>query len=103
MSIRCSAAVWRARLAPRLKLTALALADFADDDGGSIFPSVGTIAQRTGRTVRQERSNLSALCAAGVLVPETLRIGGKHPTRYRLNLDVLRKIEDRTEIPEPTI
>jgi hypothetical protein len=99
MSLKCIAAVWRSSLPPPLKLTTLALANFADDDGGSIWPSLGTIAKMTGRSMRQERMNLTALCATRVLVPETPRTGGRSTTRYRLDLDLLKGADPGSGFP----
>ncbi len=99
MSLKCSAAVWESRLPTPLKMTALALANFADDDGGSIRPSVETLARMTGQTVRQERNNLTALCARKVLVPETPRTGGRTPTRYRMDLNTLKSTDPGNNVP----
>ena len=99
MSLKCITAVWRSSLPPPLKLTTLALADFADDDGGSIFPSLETIARMTGRSKRQERMNLTALCASRVLVPETPRLGGSSTTRYRLDLAILNGADRGSGFP----
>ena len=52
------AQVFSAKLPPKLKLVMLCMADYASDDGSSIFPSVETLAQRVGVS---ERTVLRAL------------------------------------------
>src|SRR5687768_918417 len=99
MSLKCTAAVWRSSLPAPLKLTTLALANFADDEGGSIWPSLQTIARMTGRSTRQERMNLTALCARRVLVPVTPRLGGSSTTLYRLDLDILNGADHGNGFP----
>lgn len=79
--------VYESALAPRLKATAgvIALA-FADDAGANIYPSVARVGWLTGKSDRQIRADLAALCAQGVLTAVTARTGGKGlTTRYRMN------------------
>jgi hypothetical protein len=89
MTFKVYTYVWGSPLKPELKMTLLALASFADGNGESIYPSLGTIARMPGRKKRQTRRNIAELCAKGILIPETPRTGGRQTTRYRLNLDAL--------------
>ena len=59
--------VWKLRLAPHLKYTALALADHAHDDGTEARPSQDFLAEKTGISVRQIRRNLKELLEQGVI------------------------------------
>lgn len=64
MSVRQMAKVWELDLPQPLKLLALALADWADDEGGNVWPSIDTIARKIGaspRTVQRQLRQLEAL------------------------------------------
>lgn len=61
------AAVWRSALPSDEKFVALALADFADDAGRSIFPSQRYIGWKVGKTDRAVRDTLAKLKARGIL------------------------------------
>lgn len=82
MSIRAIQAVWdRTTTGGSTRLLLLALADFADEDGLS-WPSVQTLANRTGRSERQVQRLIGYAIAAGEL--EADRDGGRGSSRYRL-------------------
>ncbi|MBI4393350.1 MAG: hypothetical protein HY556_06090 [Euryarchaeota archaeon] len=84
--------VWQSALAPHLKPLAAALADIANDDGTSIYPSVAYMAWLLGRSERAIQNGLSDLRAQGVLQVEAHGCGGKgHPTEYRLIESALPK------------
>ena len=73
-----------------LKLVAIALARYADDNGNRIFPSVGRLASVLGITPRAVQTQLTRLVEAGVLTVLTSRSGGRgRTTRYRLNAGAL--------------
>lgn len=91
MSIRYVDLVLRSALPPMLKLTAVALAKFADADGRRIWPSIATLAQLTSKSVRQVKRDVSTLVRMAVLIPESGRAGGARPTRYRLDVDALTR------------
>lgn len=61
------AIVWELDLPPGEKLVLLALADQANDHGTQCWPSVETIAHRSGQGVRTVRRALASLEAAGHL------------------------------------
>ena len=88
MSITVMSQVYATRLGgSNLKAVALKLADCANDDGGSIFPSVQTIAKHTELSESTARRCLQELLKSGIL--EVERAGGKGPrdtTHYRFNL-----------------
>ena len=90
MSIHVIKAVFESALEPHLRLTALAMADFAAKDGTSIYPSVETVARMTGKQPRAVKNDLRALRELGVLVPDNLRGGRQKTTHYSMNLSTLR-------------
>jgi hypothetical protein len=94
MAIEVMAMVFRARLgSPTRKAVALKLADHANEDGESIFPSVRRIAvesEISERTVIRTLNDLKAMKLL-LLVEE----GGKGPgstNKYRMDLDMLRRL-----------
>lgn len=77
--------VWFSNLHRRLKPLAATLADLANDDGSSIYPSVEYIAWRLSSSKRVVRSALADLRKAGVLRAERNATGGRGlTTEYRL-------------------
>ena len=94
MSWHCISAVYQAKFgSPTRKAIAAKLADWADDDGGSIFPSVRRIADETETSTRTVQYTLREFVAEGLLVVE--QEGGKGPgstTRYRLCLHRLGEL-----------
>jgi hypothetical protein len=74
---------------------ALALAAFADNTGGSIYPSVATLMRRTKASRRGVQKSIAELCRIGVLIAETPRTGGARTTAYRYDLDALRTFASR--------
>jgi hypothetical protein len=61
MSVRMMSKVFQSNLPPRERFVLLCYADFGNDDGVSIYPSVATIARKTGfdrRTVQRATANL---------------------------------------------
>lgn len=68
MSVRAMATVWESPLTPpSLKLTALALADWSNDDGGSLHPSMSAIAKKVGVSRCQAQRLVQTLKADGLL------------------------------------
>ena len=66
MSFYLAGAAWRAKVAPTTKLVLLCLADTANDDG-ECWPSLQTIANKTGLTRRAVINHVNILCRAGFL------------------------------------
>ncbi|HLO74857.1 MAG TPA: helix-turn-helix domain-containing protein [Magnetospirillum sp.] len=90
MSISVMAMVWKADLPSSAKLVLLRLADFANDDGGSIFPAVSTVAVECGMGERTVQDQLRALEAKGVLclVREAV-CATRRPREYRIDMPTL--------------
>ena len=83
--------VYKAKLGgPTRKAIAAKLADWADDDGCGIYPSVQRIADQTENSVRTVQYTLRTFVSEGLLIK--VREGGKGPrstTEYRFNLKAL--------------
>ncbi|PNQ97305.1 hypothetical protein C1S70_19555 [Azospirillum argentinense] len=92
MSIKVQQAVWTS---PRemdglTKFVLVRLAFFADDGGGSIFPSIGRVAADCQIGERTVRNAFRSLEAAGILVMVTKEDAARHKARvYRIDLDAL--------------
>ena len=67
MSIALMTKVWETNLPPGEKLVLLALADQAGDDGRQCWPSVETIAHKSGQGERTVRRALASLEEKGHL------------------------------------
>jgi hypothetical protein len=93
MSLRALNIVWSAPIKPAsLKLVALALADWSNDEGGSLHPSMASIAQKTGVSRCQAQRLVQEMKAAGVLSVVANQFGGDPGAtpHYRLHLDALQ-------------
>lgn len=85
MSVKAMAAVWDMEIKdPAEKFVLLAYADHADHQGGSIYPAVATIAQKTGYDERSVRRIAHRLVESGRLIPNGK--GAKGTIRYRIDL-----------------
>ncbi len=91
MSIRLMTAVWRTELPSHLKLTLLALADWANDEG-ICYPGQASIGQRCSTSERQARSNVSKLIELGYVELERRRFQSSNV--YRISVELL---EDRKQ------
>jgi len=66
MSIKIQSECWKIKLPPTQKLVLICLSEFADDNG-RCYPSVDTIAERTGLNSRSVRRAISEIEKAGIL------------------------------------
>lgn len=84
-------AVFRSQLEPREKLVALALADFADDDGGNVYPSIKTLADKVSMSAGNVRRIVRQLEKIGYarLVGNAAGGAPSATRRYRLNAEAL--------------
>lgn len=105
MSGKIMGQVWDIVLPPPQQLVLLALTDHADHTGGSIRPSFGLIAWKTGYSERQVRRIVKQLEQAKLLVRVETRPG--KPTVYRADLSAGRPkpayANDKSEQPTPDI
>jgi hypothetical protein len=87
MSGLISGAVWDLKLSRSDREVLLALADYAEDDGTRVYPSVGRLAWKTDLSERQIQRALANLRERGLIVPVRYASGGKgHATEYRIDL-----------------
>lgn len=91
MSVRVSSQVWGLDLPQNLKLLALALADWADDDGGGIHPSNHYVAWKVGVSERNVRRQMAKLVELGFVEVEAVHgfqlASGQWVKRLRLHPD----------------
>jgi hypothetical protein len=67
---------------------ALCLADVANNEGQSIWPSVRTLAHNSRQSERTVQRQLRAMETTGWLICVSRNVGGKgHPNRYHINPD----------------
>lgn len=86
MSIRALSLTWEAFEGSGGELLlALALADFADDDGASIYPSVARLARKTRRSRRAVQLGLRRLEARGWLERVAEAGTARASAVYRIN------------------
>lgn len=81
--------VWHSALDADLKPLAANLADIADDDGSSIYPSVAFVAWRLGRVESCVRDGMRKLREAGVLIVVEQGGGRSKPTEYWMDENAL--------------
>ncbi len=84
MSIALMTAVWVLPVPPARKLVLLALADWADDDGGQCFPSIRTIALRASISDRQAQRHMRSLMRDGWIAVARNEVGGRRSRQYQL-------------------
>jgi hypothetical protein len=93
MSLRALNTVWEAPIKPAsLKLVALALADWSNDEGGSLHPSMSAIAKKTGISRCQAQRLVKEMKSAGVLSVVANKFGGDPGAtpHYLLHLDLIQ-------------
>lgn len=102
MSLRVMGMVWRAKLTSgTVKLVAARLADFADDEGGRVFPSNARVARDCAISDRAVRDAMRALEAIDVLILVAAERPGQHlPREYRFNLDALAALAEAADPAE---
>ena len=93
MSVRVMSQVWDLKLPHASKFVLLAMADHADHDGNNVYPSVRTVALKTGYSVRQVQRIITALEADGLLVAMQQAAGAA--TVYRIETSDAEKVETR--------
>ena len=89
MSIRVQSLVWDSGLySGGTLIILLALADWANDDGDRVFPSLETLARKARLSVRAAQLCLRRLQKDGVIQPLSESKGGRGKvTQYRINLE----------------
>ncbi|OLP56654.1 hypothetical protein BJF92_11235 [Rhizobium rhizosphaerae] len=103
MSITIMARLFKARLGTaNRKILAIRLADFADDEGRGIWPTVGRLSAETELSERTVQRILKEFVDEGLLV-EVSRANGRpgQATRYDFDLSVLGRIIDGMQENDP--
>lgn len=93
MSLEATNIVWASRLTGSRKLVLLRLADYADKDGGSVYPSVNSLAAACGLSERAVQYVLRGLETDNLLVVVANATGGRGKAReYRIDLERVQNI-----------
>lgn len=88
MSVRVWSLCWRVPVGGNTKLVLLRLADFANDTGGSIFPTIATVAEDCGISERTVQYCLRELEEAKLIVPSRgPKTGRGYVTSYRIDMN----------------
>ncbi|MBR7961222.1 helix-turn-helix domain-containing protein [Burkholderia vietnamiensis] len=95
MSIKVQTMVWdRFPGEDHELLLALKLADFCDDNGEHIFPSIETLAEKTRRSVRAVQYQIKSMVERGWLILVANAAGGRgRACEYRINPDWINGAE----------
>ncbi|WP_175663078.1 helix-turn-helix domain-containing protein [Burkholderia ambifaria] len=95
MSIKVQTMVWdRYPGEDHELLLALKLADFCDDNGEHIFPSIETLAEKTRRSVRAVQYQIKSMVERGWLILVANASGGRgRACEYRINPDWINGAE----------
>jgi hypothetical protein len=97
MSIKIMASVFAMRgITSSKKLVLLSLADHANDEGHSVYPSIDRTAQRTGLTSRGVRKIVKELVNDGFLIP-VVKSHGYHTNEYRIDAQKLSQYTAQAE------
>lgn len=88
MSIRLMTEVWTKEIDGIEQLALLVMADYANDDGSSVFPSIATVAWKLGVHERTAQRHLKKLRDKGALV-KVADARQHHPVEYRIDLSAL--------------
>jgi hypothetical protein len=84
------------------KMVLISLADHANDEGRSIYPSVEKTAQRVGLTARGTRKIIKDLVQDGFLI-RVVKSHGYRTNEYRIDVEKLGQyaVHEKNIIPEP--
>ncbi|AWM23722.1 helix-turn-helix domain-containing protein [Sinorhizobium fredii] len=97
MSIKLTSILWKVDLGtPNRKLVAIRLADFADDEGRGIWPSVGLLVHETHLSERTVQRILKDL-VEDELLRKRRQGGGRKSTLYDINMERVRVLAREAE------
>lgn len=88
MSIRLMTEVWAKEVDGYEQSILLVMADYANDDGSSVFPSMGVVAWKVGVSKRTAQRWVKSLRDKGALV-KVADARQHHPVEYRIDLSAL--------------
>lgn len=101
MSVRVMSQVWDLKLPHADKFVLLAMADHADHDGNNVYPSVRTIAIKTGYSERQVQRIITSLEESKLLIQ--VQTGQGAATIYRIETSAAEKVETRRKPARSTL
>lgn len=103
MSISVMTAIWRTCLFQGNTLNVLlAMGDFAEDDGGDIFPGLDLLAAKSRASIRTTQNALRELEGAQVIEQIANARGGRgRVTEYRIDLERVRELQALHEAENP--
>jgi hypothetical protein len=102
MSFRLQVLAWAAPIDATAKIVLLRLVDHADDEGGSIFPSIRSVAAVCGCSPRSVQRAVAHFLAIGILIlVKEADYRARRPRQYRLNIARLAEMAKATEQPVP--
>ena len=88
-------------------LLALALADFSDDEGGKVFPSVLALAKKTRQSERSVQYQLRKMEQIGFISVAEISAGGRirgkkyKSTEYKIHLEFFTRATKNTDVCSP--
>ena len=91
MSIKLMAMVWDSNIQTSQKMALLAMCDWADDEGGSVYPSIAKLAKRISCSERQAQRIVHSLIDDGLVAVVGNALGGVpgQSRQYRVNVKAL--------------
>jgi hypothetical protein len=91
MSIKLMAMVWDSSIQTSQKMALLAMCDWADDEGGSVYPSIAKLAKRISCSERQAQRIVHGLIDDGLVAVVGNALGGVpgQSRQYRINVKAL--------------
>jgi hypothetical protein len=105
MSIHVISPVMRKRWgSPSRKIVAIKLADVANEDGTSIYPSIHTVASEAELSERQVQRIIDDFRKSGLLIVVRQGGGRNRPTEYRFDLEAIERLPEAkpsVEVEEP--
>lgn len=98
MSVKVMAQVWELDLPQPLKLLMLALGDWADDQGGNVYPSMAYVAWKVGVSKRTAQRQMRLLERVGLVEQE-----GRHRLASGQHTRLLRVHPERGDKLTPLV
>ena len=92
MSIRVMSLVWDSELDSAKKMVLLYYADRGSDEGENIFPSIATVAKKTGYSERSVQRITRCLVIENLLIP--VGISALNTNAYRINIPAVMAYEN---------
>lgn len=102
MSTKLTSLCWKLKLSATEKVVLVRLADFANHDGTSIYPSVGRVADECGVSSRAVQLAIRGMMKTGILVQMQAGGGRGRTSEYAIDIKVVeRLLSEQSTNPEP--